>query len=168
MSEPAHPHPPVGETIKGALESLESGHPDPPRYLSTAQKLFVVLAAQISWYARRDFSSVVVGSFSILLLYLLLGTGWFRPWYFLWPVALACLRPRSYLPVMVLVLTFFGSFPDLVEQYRVTWGVPFGYTGQVLAPILVAFLPAALGWAVGIATGGWGLGAIEPAEVHST
>ncbi len=45
MSEPAHPHPPVGETIKGALESLESGHPDPPRYLSTAQKLFVVLAA---------------------------------------------------------------------------------------------------------------------------
>ncbi|NUP08049.1 MAG: queuosine precursor transporter [Polyangiaceae bacterium] len=38
-------HPPVEETLKSALRTLDHGHPDPPRHLGVGQKLFVVLGA---------------------------------------------------------------------------------------------------------------------------
>ncbi|MBK6519311.1 MAG: queuosine precursor transporter [Polyangiaceae bacterium] len=41
----AKSHPPVSETLRGAVRALGSGHPDPPKHLGVGQKLFVVLGA---------------------------------------------------------------------------------------------------------------------------
>ena len=96
----------------------------------------------------------------MLALYLFLAAGWFRPWYLLWPVTFAALRPRSWLTPMLLAITFAGSFPDLVEQYRVEWGrIPAAYIGLVAAPVVVAFVPPVVVWVTGIVhSRGWMLG----------
>ena len=86
-----------------------------------ARLVFLAIYPALVWDSRRDFGRLVTLSFTILFLYLLVAASWYRPWYMLWPVTLAALRPRSWLTLTLLAATLFGSFPDLVEQYRGHW-----------------------------------------------
>lgn len=123
--------------------------------------IFAVLYIPLVWQARRSFDHLVVHAFTVLFLYLLLAAAWYRPWYMLWPVAIAALRPRSWVGATLLAITFAGSFPDIVEQYRQYWPwLASSYTRTIAAPILVAFLAPLLVWLLGVANGrGWSLGA---------
>jgi hypothetical protein len=121
---------------------------------------FIILYAPIVWQGRSSFDHLVVHSFMILFLYLLLVSAWYRPWYMLWPVAIAALWPRSWLGLTLLAITVGGAFPDVVEHFRGQWSWLDSYTRLVAAPILVAFLPAVLVWLLGVAASkGWSLGA---------
>lgn len=112
---------------------------------------FIALWLPFIWLSRKSFDHLVAGSFTILFLYLLIGASWYRPWYMLWPVAIAALRPRSWLAPTLLAATFFGSFPDLIEQYRWFWRwVGTSVDRAVAAPTVVQFaVPAAI-WLAGI------------------
>lgn len=128
------------------------------RVLPTA--VFLVLYVALVRQAGQSFAHLVVFSFTILFLYLLLATSWFRPWYMLWPVTLAALRPRSWLAPTLLSITIAASVPDLVEQFRGYWPWLAPYERAVAAPILLAFLPPLIVWLVGVFRhDGWGLDA---------
>ena len=121
--------------------------------------MFLGLAVALTWQARRDEDRLISSTFSLFFLYLLIAAAWFRPWYFLWPVALASLRPRSWLAMVLIAITFSGAFPDLVEQFRWHWSWLDSYTKQTAAPILLAFVPPALLWLAGVAVfRSWHLG----------
>src|SRR5690606_18995176 len=75
-----------------------------------------------------------------------LATGRYRPWYMLWPVALAALFPRSWLAICLLAITFSNSFFDLVEQARPHGTWLYGDTDSTAARVFVAFVPAVLVW----------------------
>lgn len=143
---------------------LISGAPEDPGTVDTVRTIlrvtFLGLYALLTWQARRSFDHLVVASFTILFLYLLVPTGWFRPWYMLWPVTLAALRPKSWLAPVLVTTTLACSFPDLIEQYRNNWSFVADYTKAVAAPIVVAFGPPVLVWLTGVAWNrGWMLGA---------
>jgi hypothetical protein len=121
---------------------------------------FVILYIPILWQSRRSFDHLVVHAFAVLFLYLLLAAAWYRPWYMLWPIAIAALRPRGWLGATLLAITFANSFPDIVEQFRQYWPWLGSYTRAIAAPILIAFVPPLLVWLIGIASlKGWSLGA---------
>ncbi|MEX2446044.1 MAG: glycosyltransferase 87 family protein [Dehalococcoidia bacterium] len=146
-----------------AISVAQTGHPDDVGLhraaLGVLRWTFVAIAALLWWQSRHDTPRLIAASFSVLMLYLLLAAGWFRPWYLLWPVAVAALAPRSWLTVVVLAVTFFGSFADLIEQYRVHWDLTADYTRAVLAPILVVWVPLVAAWAAGILRwGSWSMG----------
>ena len=125
--------------------------------------IFLPLAVALTWQARLNEERLISSAFSLFFLYLLIPATWFRPWYFLWPVAVAALRPRAWLAVMLIAITFFGAFPDLVEQFRGHWSWLDSYTKQTAAPILLAFLPPALLWLAGVARyRSWRLGRAIP------
>lgn len=107
---------------------------------------FVLAAIPLVWVGRRDVGRLAAASMMILLLYLILAAGWYRPWYMLWPVAIAALRPRSGLAAIALVASLGGTFPDLIEQFRGFWPPIADYTRAILAPIIVAFVPPLLAW----------------------
>lgn len=143
---------------------LLSGPPEDPHTVERARTVlrlvFLCLYFPLVWQARRSFDHLAVASFTILFLYILVPTGWFRPWYMLWPVTLAALRPRSWLAAVLLAITFACCFPDLIEQYRNNWTFLAEYKKAVAAPIVVAFGPPALVWLAGVAwKRGWMLGA---------
>ena len=104
----------IGVAITGAPEEVDVNR----AILLVLRIVFVGLAALVWWQSRRDFPRLIVACFTVLTLYLFLAGGWFRPWYLLWPVSIAALRPRSWMTPMLLAITLAGSFPDLVEQYR--------------------------------------------------
>lgn len=148
---------------------LISGPPEDPETVETVRTVlrvaFLGIYVLLIWQARRSFDHLVVASFTILFLYLLVPTGWFRPWYMLWPVTLAALRPRSWLAALLVTITLASSFPDLIEQYRNNWSFLAEYTKAVAAPIVVAFGPPALVWLAGVAWNrGWTLGAARRPE----
>ena len=151
----------------GILLSGPPGNPETADQVRTVLRIvFMGIALLLTWQARRSFDHLVMAVFTILFLYLLLPTGWFRPWYMLWPVTIAALRPRSWLAPCLVAITLFGAFPDLVEQYRNNWSLINGdYTMLVAAPIVVAFVPAAFVWLVGVARyRGWMLDGVQRAE----
>ncbi|MEZ4554097.1 MAG: glycosyltransferase 87 family protein [Dehalococcoidia bacterium] len=151
---------------------LISGAPEDPATVEAVRGvlrvLFVGLYLLLAWQARRSFDHLVVASFTILFLHLLVPTGWFRPWYMLWPVTLAALRPRSWLAAVLLAITFACCFPDLIEQYRNNWSFLADYTKAIAAPIVVAFVPPALVWLAGAAWArSWTLGTVGPGREHA-
>lgn len=112
--------------------------------------LYALAYAPLSWRARRSFGHLVGASFAILFVYLVLATAWFRPWYMLWPVALAALQPRGWLGATAVTITFAASFPDLIEQYRSHWPLIAEYHRAIAAPIVVTFLPPLVVWLRGV------------------
>jgi hypothetical protein len=55
----------------------------------------------------REVDSFTQLSATVVMLYLLIGSYWFQPWYLVWPIALAWLRPESRLANRVLPI--FGA-----------------------------------------------------------
>ncbi len=138
------------------------GWNDPARAADDARWItrlaFLLVYPTLVWHARRDFRHLVTLSFTILFLYLLVASSWYRPWYMVWPVTLAALRPRSWLTPVLLAATLGGAFPDLIEQFRGHWPWLAEYTRAIAAPVVVAFVPPLLFWLYGLArTGEWGL-----------
>lgn len=126
---------------------------------NTMLLVFLAFAVPLTWSARRGFDALVIASASLLLLYLVLAAGWFRPWYMLWPAALLALHPTRWSVALFLALTGANLFPDLVEQYRYDWGVRTLLEAR-LAPVLVQFaLPLAVWLAALWRTGDITLGA---------
>jgi len=86
-----------------------------------------------------------------LWLYLLIATAWFRPWYLLWVVTIGALLPSGWFLAVTLAISWCGMFPDIVEQYRefVPW-LTADMARLYLAPVVVAFVPPAVVWLVGL------------------
>lgn len=124
---------------------------------------FLALYLPLTWQARRSFDHLVVMSFTAFFLYLVVVAAWFRPWYMLWPVAFAALRPREWLGVLLIVITLTASFHDLVEQFRSYWPWLGTYQRQAVAPIALGFFPPLVAWLYAVALkNGWSLGADDP------
>jgi alpha-1,6-mannosyltransferase len=136
------------------LAALLGNHEDPALQDLTrtiTRVAFVLLYLPFAWWSRRSFDRLLVGSFTILLLYLLVGASWYRPWYMLWPAAIAAARPRSWLAPTFLAATFAGLFPDLVEQFRWFWGfLNTSLDRMVIAPTAIQFGPPLAVWAWGV------------------
>ena len=111
---------------------------------------FTALYVPLTWQARRGFDALLAACFAVLFAYLVLAAGWFRPWYMLWPVTLAALRPGRWPVLTLLTITVCGAFPDLIEQYRGYWPWLAPYALAIAAPIVVAFLPPAVVWLTGL------------------
>jgi hypothetical protein len=112
--------------------------------------LYALAYAPLVWQARRSFDRLVGASFAILFVYLVLAATWFRPWYMLWPMALAALQPRGWLGATAVTITLTAAFPDLVEQYRSHWPLIAEYHRAIAAPIVLAFLPPLVVWLRGV------------------
>ena len=112
--------------------------------------LFAIAYIPLVWQARRSFRHLVGASFAILFVYLVLAASWFRPWYMLWPGAIAALQPRGWLGATAVVITLSAAFPDLVEQYRSHWSLIAEYHRAIAAPIVLAFLPPVVVWLRGV------------------
>lgn len=119
--------------------------------------LFGALYFPLTWQARKGFEGLVAACFGVLFAYLLVAAGWFRPWYLLWPVSILALRPGRRWALLLLTITFFGAFPDLVEQYRDHWPRIDTWAKFIAAPIVVAFLAPALLWLVALVAEARGL-----------
>lgn len=112
--------------------------------------VFLALYLPLVWQCRRDFARLLACSFNAFFFYLLVAGGWFRPWYLLWPITVAALAPQSWLMVVALALAFAGSFPDLVEQYRLNIGWLRDYWRATAAPVMLWVWPALLAWYYGL------------------
>jgi hypothetical protein len=105
-----------------------------------AVALWVPLAVYFTWQAR-DFTSLLRAWALTLFSYLLIGSGWFQPWYITWLVPFIALLPASPLRRAVLLLALGGSLCYVVSPY-----IP-GDTTQDLrhyyVPVVI-FLPTLL------------------------
>lgn len=121
------------------------------RALLLTRLAFAALYLPLVWQARRDFGRLAACGVNALFLYLVIATAWFRPWYMLWPLALAALLPGTWYTTLFLAISFCCSFPDLVEQYRGNWDwLAAGYWRLLVAPIAVQFWVPVVVWLVGL------------------
>ena len=61
----------------------------------------------------------------VVMLYLLIGSYWFQPWYLAWPIALAWLRPESLLATRVLPVFATGTLVAItLSDYMRNAAVP--------------------------------------------
>lgn len=112
--------------------------------------VFAALYLPLVWQARRDFPRLVACAANALFLYLVVASGWFRPWYLLWPLTLAALLPRTWFTVLFLALSFCACFPDLIEQYRNNMEFFAPYFRAIAAPVMVTvWVPLTL-WYFGL------------------
>jgi hypothetical protein len=81
------------------------------------------------------------------LLYLLIGSFWFQPWYVLWVLAPAALLPSSGLLQAVVAWLCAGAlYSNVLAGYLPHLpGQPLGRTARVTAAVLSTWLPPALG-----------------------
>ena len=107
--------------------------------------LFVLIAIPIAWHARRGYDALLVAGFTLLFLYLVIASAWFRPWYMLWPATLLVLRPARWTVALFLAITFGNALPDLIEHYRYDWGLSGQYAPR-LAPLATQFALPLLIW----------------------
>lgn len=144
------------------LRSLLSGEVQGTTDANLARRLtatiVLLVAAASTWHARRGFDSLVVACFHLMFFYLLFASGWFRPWYMLWPATLIALYPTRAGIALFLAITVSNLFPDLVEHYRYDWGFePFE---ALIAPVIVQFAVPAAVWVLAVlGTGSLVLGA---------
>jgi hypothetical protein len=114
---------------------------------------FAATYAALLWAAWRQRLTPValIACIALALLAVnLLALSWFRPWYMLWPLTALVLVPGRWALWLVLAISAGGMLPDLIEQYRNNVGFLAGhYLWAVAAPVIVAFVPAAVVWVVG-------------------
>ncbi len=162
------------DVLRALLSGEVQGAEDAALARALTGGAFAFVATLVAWQARRGFDSLVVASFHLMFFYLLLASGWFRPWYMLWPATLLALYPTRAGIALFVVMTTSNLFPDLVEHYRYDWGLePFR---ALIAPVVVQFtLPAAVWLVAALCTRSLDLGASahrartgveEPSEVE--
>jgi hypothetical protein len=107
--------------------------------------VFIAIAVPVTWQARRGYNAMLTVCFTLMFLYLLIASVWFRPWYMLWPLALLALRPRGWNVALFLAITFANMFPDIIEQYRYDWGAETVLQARSW-PVLAQFVLPVLVW----------------------
>jgi len=110
---------------------------------------FVVVAAVVLWRQRAGSAGLIAGAVGVLLAYLLLGLGWFRPWYFLWLVPLLAVLPGRWWVALMVTTSVAGLAPDVAEKYaiRIEWFEGWFFA---LPAILLQFVPPAAVWVAGL------------------
>lgn len=108
-------------------------------------------------YLRPAFRTLVAACALAFIAWLALDTWWFRPWYFIWFLALTALLPSFWWTALAVATCFGATFFDLIEQYRVHYAwLNVDAFRAYAAPVLPAFLPLLLLLLIGIAaTGAW-------------
>lgn len=109
--------------------------------------LFVVPYSWVALRLRPPITRLQGAAYQALWLYIVIAVAWFRPWYFLWVITIGCLLPSGWYLALTLTLSWFGMFPDIVEQYRmfIPW-LANNPTPRIVAPVVVAYLVPALVW----------------------
>ncbi len=114
--------------------------------------VFALLAIPLTWQARKGFDHLLVAGFGLMFFYLVFAAGWFRPWYMLWPATLLALRPTPWSAALFLAITTGNLFPDVIEQFRYSWGLSSNLeirgvplAAQFLVPVLI-WLAAVVRW----------------------
>jgi hypothetical protein len=138
------------------LEFLVTGSVLPTSFAQTSRTimLFVFLVPFV-WLlvrVRPPDWHLHAAVYQALLLYIFIAVAWFRPWYFLWVLTAGALLPWGWFLAVSLTLSWFGMFPEIVDQYSnmVPWvGASDGR--MMMATILVTFLVPALVWLAGFA-----------------
>ncbi len=125
-------------------------------YLVFAAVFLGVLAAL---FRRPAFERLVAGCAIVFIAYLTVCTWWFRPWYFIWFLALTALLPRFWWTALALATCFGATFFDIVEQYRTNWGWIWSSNLRAYAaPVVCVFVPLLLVLLLGVAwTGDWAM-----------
>jgi hypothetical protein len=120
--------------------------------LRITRLLYLLLYVPLLWEARRDYVRLLSSCFNALFLYLVVACAWLQMWYFLWPLAIAALLPGTWLTAMLLAISFFVSFPDLIEQYK--WNIDWlqSWWRSVSFPVLVMVWLPLLVWYFGLVT----------------
>jgi len=113
----------------------------------------VLIAIPVTWGSRRSVDRLVIGGFTLLFLYLVIASAWFRPWYMLWPATLVLLRPNGWGITLFFTITIGNSFTDLVELYRYDWGLAGPYWTR-LAPLATQFAAPLAIWLAALARHG--------------
>ena len=111
---------------------------------------FVLLAIPVTWQARKGFDHLLVAGFSLMFLYLVIAAGWFRPWYMLWPATLLAVRPTPWSVALFLAITLGNLFPDVIEQFRGSWGLSSNLQARG-APLAAQFLLPVVIWVAAVA-----------------
>jgi len=117
----------------------------------------VYLALLVAIGLRPTFNRLVAACALAFVAYLTCCTWWFRPWYFLWFLALTPLLPSLWWTVLALGVTIGSTYFDLIEQYRVHWGWVWSNAFRAYAaPVFAAFAPLLAILFLGLlATGAW-------------
>ncbi len=101
--------PPLVKRIRKAAESIQT------RFL----KRFPLL--MISMHNGNPWNVLVSASLYTLLLYLLLGSLWFWPWYLIWPLALLALSKDKHLTVILIVVSCAGLLTFILWNFVWYW-----------------------------------------------
>lgn|GEM_PF-510305 len=102
-------------------------------------------------FRRPSFERLVAGCAIVFIAYLTLSTWWFRPWYFLWILALAALLPSFWWTALALAACFGATFFDLIEQYRTNWTwIWESNFRSYAAPVVSVFVPLLLVLLIGM------------------
>jgi uncharacterized membrane protein YqjE len=119
--------------------------------------IYLAVLAAIAW--RPTFTRLVAGCAIAFIAYLVFCTWWFRPWYFIWFLALTALLPSFWWNALAVGTAFGATFFDIVEQYRDHWRWVWSDSFRsYAAPVVFAFLPLVILLLLGIAvTGSWTL-----------
>ena len=114
--------------------------------------VFAMAYLPLVWQARRDSERLVVCCFTILFLYPLVAAAWFRPWYLLWPVAIAALRPRTLLGLVLVAISVSAPYADLIElrMLALSRTQNIEYLQTIALQVLPWALPPALVWLYGL------------------
>lgn len=115
-----------------------------------------VLAALIR---RPSLERLVAACAIVFIAYLTACTWWFRPWYFIWFLALTALLPRFWWTALTLAACLGATFFDIVEQYRDNWAwIASSNLRGFALPVVCVFVPLLLVLLLGIAwTGDWAM-----------
>ncbi len=109
------------------------------------------LAVLVALARRATFERLIAGCAIVFIVYLTASTWWFRPWYFLWFLALTALLPSFWWNALALAATFGATFFDIVEQYRTNWTWVWSSNFRAYAaPVACVFVPLLLMLAIGV------------------
>jgi hypothetical protein len=85
----------------------------------------------------REVDSFTQLSATVVLLYLLIGSYWFQPWYLVWPIALAWLRPESRFVTRTLPIFATGTMIAVtLADYLRNMAVPLLLSWQISALVM--------------------------------
>lgn len=112
--------------------------------------VFLALYLPLLWQARRDFVRLLACTVNLLFWYLIVGIGWFMPWYLIWPVAVAAVLTGTWFTPLLVAMSFSGCFLELVQGYQQNWEWLRNWWRMVAAPVMVTVWPPLVVWYFGL------------------